>query len=66
MFTFRVQPVSMVSVEGLQRVDLHFNSDRTEHLYLSVYGQEAVVQNIPVAFSAGQGVAGPGGGAYPL
>ena len=57
MFTFRVQAISMVSVEGLQRVDLHFNSDQTEHLYLSVYRQEAVVQNIPVAFSAGQGVA---------
>ena len=57
MFTFRVQPVSMVSVEGLQRVDLHFASDKTEHLYLSVHRQgTAVAQNIPVAFSAGRGI----------
>jgi len=58
VFSFQVQPVSMVSKDGLQRVDLTYCCDRTVHLFLSVFKKDcALVSKLPVAFSAGRGVA---------
>ena len=55
---FEVQPLSMVTKEGLQRVDFLYQSSKPIHLLLSVYrGEQAVVENIPVAFNGGKGKA---------
>ena len=58
VFSFGVQTVSMVSKDGLQRIDLPYVCDRTMHLQLSVYRQDSlVIKGVPVAFFAGQATA---------
>ena len=54
--TFTVAPLSMVTKEGLQRIDLQFNCPRPMHAYLSVYREESpVCDRKEVALMGGKG-----------
>ena len=52
----QIQPLPMVTKEGLQRVDLHYHARCPVHLYLTVYrGKNPVVNRIPTALNSGTG-----------
>lgn len=54
--SFSVQPVSMVSKAGLQRVDITYSCSAAMHLFLEVYrGEIAVVKSVPVHLNGGSG-----------
>lgn len=53
---FTVIPLSLVTKDGLQRVDIRYHATRSGHLRLSVYhGAEPVAERIPVALNSGTG-----------
>lgn len=55
---FVPRPLSMVSRDGLQRVDIDYRCGGPAHLLLDVYRDAApVIRNHPVAFSGGRGTA---------
>ena len=53
---FSVKPLSMVTKEGMQRVDIAYHAARPLHLYLSVFRDEnPVVEQTPVTLGSGTG-----------
>ena len=55
MLRFRIRPLSMVTREGLQRVDILYEDARSAHLTLEVFRGEKRVAAVPVALSGGSG-----------
>ena len=56
MTKFQIIPLSMVTKEGLQRVDIRYHASRPGHLQLSVYRENsAVAEQVPVALNSGTG-----------
>ena len=55
--SFAVQTLSMVSKEGLQRVDITYCCDQPLHLFLDVCrGTTTVIQDFPIALNGGKGM----------
>jgi len=52
---FRVIPLSMVTREGQQRVDLVYESSAAAHLMLEVFREEKRIAGVPVALPGGSG-----------
>jgi hypothetical protein len=53
---FQAKPVSMVTAEGQQRVDLYYTANRAAHLLLNVYnGGSAIFRGIKVVVNCGEG-----------
>ena len=51
-----IKPLSMVTKEGQQRIDLTARCDRPVHLYLNVFrGDTAMIRKQPVALGSGKG-----------
>ena len=51
-----VRPLSMVTKDGLQRIDLHCHATAVAHLYLQVFRQgAAVTERKPVSLNSGAG-----------
>ena len=56
MTKFQIIPLSMVTKEGLQRVDIRYHASQPGHLQLSVYRENsAVAEQVPVALNSGAG-----------
>ena len=54
--SFQVIPLSMVTRDGLQRIDIRYRTPRSIHANLSVYRDGSpVVSNTPVALNSGTG-----------
>lgn len=52
----RVQTLSMVTRNDLQRVDIFYTCNRAGHLFLDVYKEEDnIIADIPVVFDSGKG-----------
>ncbi len=55
---FAVQTPSMVSKEGLQRIDIQYVCNEPAHLFLNVYKEtELIIDKVKVAFNRGVGMA---------
>ena len=53
---FQIIPLSMVTKEGKQRVDIRYHASRPGHLQLSVYREDtAVAERVPVVLNSGTG-----------
>ena len=55
---FQAVPLSMVTREGLQRIDIRYSTPRSAHVFLSVYRNGTpVAENVPMVLSGGTGTA---------
>jgi len=55
---FEINSLSMVTQEGLQRMDISYWSKRVVHLQMDVYRKGQIYcENIPIVFESGKGVA---------
>lgn len=53
---FEIMPLSMVTREGLQRIDIRYHASRPGHLQLHVYREDGVVaEQVPVVLNSGTG-----------
>ena len=54
--SFQIIPLSMVTRDGLQRIDIRYRTPRSVHANLSVYRDGSpIVTNTPVALNSGTG-----------
>ncbi len=58
MLKVSVTPLSMISKDGFQQIELNYESERAMHLNLSVYDKSDIIaSDIDVAFNSGTGCA---------